>query len=597
VALGARPWNWCPVVSQRVGEEKGYCLTIGPRGEASLQLSLDGKWEKCTSPEFTLPLREWVHLAGTYSSGRGLTLYVNGREAASLPAGGRVEYAREVELRLGMNHQKAKPSNIHREFGTRPYWFSLDGVLDNVRIYSRALTASEVGSLHDVGKAAQPPDIKPRRLPSGPQGKGRFGAYYCHLKYYDEWDALWPVGDHPDVVVRFDQTAARVVFWRGSRYSPAWVSENELWMADQSVEAWDNAEGCFEHMQDRHCRHSHVRVVESHDARAVVHWRYAPTSAYDHMWRVDEKTGWTCWVDEYYYIYPDATGVRFVSWKNDSLGQPRQFQESLPFTHPGQLPGDVVHADWVTIGNMKGETGKLSFIENPPKVKVKPGLPSDLTIQVYNFKALNKPFIIFEAGNVMEYLFDRDIKALSRPGACDHWPVSQNPCDGRTAQTSDHPTHFLGFPISDPPVHEGDGRCWWHGLYGMTTRAFPDVARLARSWNQPPALRVSGGGATTLGYRKPERAYHVACPAGGPSGAIDLELAASDASPAVNPAFVVRGWGEAPADISIDGKRTPMGPTVRVGYNRGLESTDLVVWLGLESSKNLRVRIARGRGV
>ena len=332
-----------------------------------------------------------------------------------------------------------------------------------------------------------------------------------------------------------------------------------MWMADQSVEAWDKSEGCFEHMQDCHCRHSHVRVVESHDARAVVHWRYAPTSAYDHMWRVDEKTGWTCWVDEDYYIYPDATGVRFVSWKNDSLGQPRQFQESLPFTHPGQLPGEVVHADWVTIGNMKGEMGKLSFIENPPKVKVKPGLPSDLTIQVYNFKALNKPFIIFEAGNVMEYLWDRDIKALSRPGACDHWPVSQNPCDGRTAQTSDHPTHFLGFPISDPPVHEGDGRCWWHGLYGMTTRAFPDVARLARSWNQPPALSVSGGGATSLGYRKPERAYHVSCPPGGPTGAIDSELAASDASPAVNPAFVVRGWGEAQAEISVDGKRTPAG--------------------------------------
>ena len=108
-------------------------------------------------------------------------------------------------------------------------------------------------------------------------------------------------------------------------------------------------------------------------------------------------------------------------------------------------------------------------------------------------------------------------------------------------------------------------------------------------------LDSSGGGATSLGYRKPERAYHVSCPPGRPSGAIDLELAANEASPVVNPAFVVRGWGEAPADVSIDGKLTPNGPTVRVGYNRGLEGTDLVVWIGLESSKNLRVRVARGR--
>jgi hypothetical protein len=449
VALGARPWNWCPVVSQREGEDKGYCLTIGPRGQVSLQLSLDGRWESCTTPDFTIPLREWVHLAATYSSGHGLAVYVNGRQAAASAAGGRVDYARAVDLRIGMNHHKVKPSNVHREFGTRPYWFSLDGALDDVRIYTRSLPAAEIAALHGSCTPSGPPDIAPRRLPSGPPGPGRFGAYYCHLKYYEEWDALWPVGPDPDVVVRFDKTAARVVFWRGSRYSPAWVSENDLWMADQSVEAWDDSEGCFEHMQDRHCRHSHVRIVESTNARAVVHWRYAPISAYDHLWRVDEKTGWPCWVDEYYYIYPDATGVRFVSWKQDSLGQPRQFQESLPFTHPGQLPGDVVHPDWVTVGNMKGETGILSFIENPPKVKVKPGLPGDLTIQVYNFKAVNKPFIVFEPGNEMQYLWDRDIRALARPGACDHWPVGQNPCDGRTAQTSDHPTHF---PASRSPI-------------------------------------------------------------------------------------------------------------------------------------------------
>ncbi len=592
VALAARPWNWCPVVSQRDGEDRGYCLTIGPRGQASLQLSLDGRWETCSSPDFAIPLREWVHLAATYNSGRGLTLYVNGRLAASSPAGGRVEYARDIDLRIGMNHRKVKPSDIHREFGTRPYWFSLDGVLDDVRIYSRALSADEVHSLHGARVPTEPPDLKPRRLPSGPPGPGRFGAYYCNLKYYEEWDALWPVGPDPDVVVRFDRTAARVVFWRGSRYSPAWVSENELWMADQSVEAWDDVEGCFEHMQDRHCRHSHVRVIESHDARVVVHWRYAPISAHDHLWRVDEKTGWPCWVDEYYYIYPDATAVRFVSWKQDSLGQPRQFQESLPFTHPGQLPGEVVHPDWVTIGNLKGETGVLSLIENPPKVKVKPGLPADLTIQRYNFRADNKPFILFEPGNRMQYLWDRDIRALSRPGACDHWPVGQNPCDGRTAQTSDHPTHCLGFPISDPPVHEGGGRCWWHALYGMSTGPFADLVTLARSWNQPAALRVAGTGATSEGYSKGERAYHVACAPGGPKGAIELDLAGSEASPIVNPAFLVRNWGEAGADISIDGRRTAPGRNLRVGVRRELEGTHLLVWVALESSRSVKVRIA-----
>jgi hypothetical protein len=591
VALAARPWNWCPVVSQRQGEDKGYCLTIGPRGQASLQLSLDDQWVACTSPDFIIPVREWVYLAATYSSGQGLALYVNGRLEASSAAGGRVEYARDVDVRIGMNHQKVKPSNIHREFGTRPYWFSLDGLLDDIRIYKRALGAKDIEAAYALHKPTEAPDLPVRRMPSGPPGPGRFGAYYCRLKYYDEWDELWPVGPDPDVLVRFDRTAARVVFWRGSRYSPAWVSENDLWMADQSVEAWDQTEGCFEHMQDRHCRHAHVRVIESSDARAVVHWRYAPVSAYDHLWRVDEKTGWPCWVDEYYYIYPDATAVRFVSWKQDSLGQPRQFQESLPFTHPGQIQGDVVHADWVTIGNMKGESGKLSFIENPPKITVKPGLPGDLTIQIYNFKSANKPFIIFEPGNVMEYLTDRDIKALSRQGACDHWPVSQNPCDGRTAQTSDHPTHFLGFPISNPPIHAGGGRCWWHGLYGMTERGFGDLVRVARSWNHAPELRVANADFTSQGYSKAERAYQLTCATAGARRVLDLELAGSDASPIVNPALVVRHWGDARPEITVDGRRLRPGGTCRVGYRHAVDGTDLIVWLGLEFAKTIRVTL------
>ena len=591
VALAARPWNWCPVVSQCQGEDRGYCLTIGPRGQASLQLSIDGKWISCTSPDFAVPAREWVHLAATYSSGTGLTVFVNGRPAATVPAGGGVAFAGDTDLRIGMNHQKVKPSNIHREFGTRPSWFSLDGILDDIRIYKRALSAKDIEAAHNEMKPADPPDLPARRLPSGPPGPGRFGAYYCALRYYDELDTLWPVGPDPDVLVRFDTTAARFVFWRGTRYSPAWVSENGLWMADQSVEAWDDAEGCFEHMQDRHCRHSHVRIIESTDARAVVHWRYAPISAYDHLWRVDEKTGWPCWVDEYYYIYPDATAVRFVSWKRDSLGRRRQFQESLPFTHPGQLQGDVVHADWVTIGNMRGETGTLSFVENPPKVKVKPGLPGDLTVQVYNLKSANKPFAIYEPGNVMEYLTDRDIKALSRPGACDHWPVSQNPCDGRTAQTTDHPTHFLGFPISNPPVHEGGGRCWWHGLYGMSERPIGDLARLARSWNHAPALRVLDAGFTNRGYSKPERAYQLARAAAGTKTGLDLELAGTDASPVVNPALLIENWGDARPEFAVDGVRRPRGAGARYGYRQRLDGTDLVVWLRLESARTVRVRI------
>ena len=227
-----------------------------------------------------------------------------------------------------------------------------------------------------------------------------------------EADDLWPVEEDPDIVVCFDDSPVKIMFWRGTRYGTSWVSENGKWMTDQSVESWDQTEGCFEHMQDRRCRYSHVRIIENHDARVVVHWRYAPVSVYDHLWREDEKTGRACWVDEYYTIYPDAIGVRRPTWKRDTLGGPRQFQESLPLTNPGQLQGDVVEADWVTLANLAGEQGGLSFVENPQKTK--DGLPKNLTLQRYNFKSPTKPFIAFERGNQMKYLRDRNIAAIKK---------------------------------------------------------------------------------------------------------------------------------------------------------------------------------------
>ena len=137
------------------------------------------------------------------------------------------------------------------------------------------------------------PDIPVRKLPKVEKNPGRFGAYYTKLKYYPGWDNLWPVDQDPDIVVCFEKSPVKLIFWRGIRYGASWVSENENWMTDQSVETWENGEkdpeGCFEHMQDRHCRFSHVRIIENSDARIVIHWRYAPVSAYNNTWMPDPR--------------------------------------------------------------------------------------------------------------------------------------------------------------------------------------------------------------------------------------------------------------------------------------------------------------------
>jgi hypothetical protein len=591
VAQGAYPWNWCPIITQQRDEQAGYAFSVGPRGEVRLQVAMDGMWQSCTSEDWVLPLRQWIHIAATFDADKGIVLYANGERVGTLELKGQVTFAPDVGLRIGTNHKLMKPSHIHREQGTVASFWCLDGAIDELKVYNRVLSSAEVAQAFADAGPVPDCEIQPRRMPSGPKGLGRFGAVYCKLKYYEQWDALWRVDEHPDVLVRFDQTPVRVVFWRGSRYSPAWVTDQDQWMADQSVEAWKtgdaDTEGCFEHMQDRLCRYSHVRIIESHDARTVVHWRYAPVSSKDNLWNVDEKTGRACWIDEYYTIYPDAIGVRKPTWKTGTLGGPRQFQESLPFTNPDQTNNDVVERDFCTVANMQGEQLTLRFVENPAKTIE--GVPEELTIQRYNFRSPYDPVIIYERGNRMQYVKDRDIRGYERHGACNHWPVGQARCDGRTAQAADRPTHFLGFPISYPPVHEKDGRSWWNGIYGMTDLPIEKLVTVAKSWNDPPRLALSDG-FQDRGYDRGQRAF-VLQRSDHSIGELKIAVAAGKDRPVYNPALVVLDWGTSGAALTIDGEGIAQGSKLRIGHRHGLDGSDLIIWIEYEANEPFEIRL------
>jgi hypothetical protein len=385
VALGEYPLNWCPVLTTEIAGVDGYRLMIGPYGQVSMEAAIDGRWLSCTTEKEAIPLRKWMHIVGTYKANSELKVYVNGELRASSPIKGKMKIPKGNFL-LGLVASPEKPSDIVSSYGTLPDYFGLEGIIDEVKIYDVALSADKIRANYLQTKIT-PPELQPKRLPRLENNPEKFGAFYTTLKYYPAWDNLWPVGEHADVVVTFDQSPVKLVFWRGTRYSPAWVSEDELWMADQSVEAWNEEEGCFEHMQDRHCRLSSVRIIENNEARVVVHWRYAPVSAYEHTWKRDPKTGWECWIDEYYYIYPDRSAIRKVSWKKGTLGVPRQFQESEVLLQPEQRICDVVEKDFAVVADYNGHRKKVSFVEDPNKPPYGPfnwDKSFDYTIQQFN---------------------------------------------------------------------------------------------------------------------------------------------------------------------------------------------------------------------
>ena len=591
LALAAYPWNWCPIVSQMQDKSRGYFFGVDARGHVGLKIFIDGNWATCTS-EIKIPLKEWVHLSGTYNSKTGdFIIYVNGKEAGRHSEKGRMLFARRTDLLIGMNHEKVAPF-FGRTKGNRPSWYSMDGIIDEVKIYNGTIAPKKIAQSYQSNRTSSSPEFQVRRMPSGSSNPGRFGAYYTKLKYYDEWDALWPVGPHTDIVVQFDNSPVRVVFWRGIRYSPVWVTENDIWMADQSAETGTDEAGCIEHMQDIHCRYSHVRIIENTDARVVVHWRYAPVGSRNYLWIRNEKTGWAFWVDEYYTFYPDGLGMRKMVWRRSSEGDNYppwiQKQETIVLCHPGQTPEDVINDDFITFANFRGESFTYSWEE---KLRTQRGaVPDDAYIQLVNLKSIAKPFIIFEPGSTKGYIGGNP-GLYSKFSTCNHWPVAQISSDGRDALQPDRASSFLG-TSTRPVIHDGPDQTFWVSwMYGMTEGSAAALAPLGKSWAQPPELKVKGQDFENRGYDFSQRAYVLKYKKSGKPSVLECDLQASKKSPVVNACLYIKDWGGNEASLKIDGKVIARGKDFRLGKVQTLDGSDLVVWIKKETTQPFKITI------
>ena len=75
--------------------------------------------------------------------------------------------------------------------------------------------------------------------------------------------------------------------------------------------------------------------------------------------------------------------------------------------------------------------------------------------------------------------------------------------------------------------------------------------------------------------------------------ALKLKLLGSKQSPVHNPAFVIKGWGENTAELSLNDKGVPWGKDARVGHRYTIEGCDLIVWLKLDSSEETNLTLTR----
>jgi hypothetical protein len=566
IAPQAYPWNWNAIVEQR----DRYFFGLDATGHIGLRVFIDSYWRECVSAT-PVPFMQWSHIAATFDPNNGLALYINGEESGRLRIAGRFARRRAAggAFQIGRNLDEL-PAAASIKF---PASYSFDGIIDELKIYDRALDASEIRKSYESLRPASPPPLTWRKLPRIPDGQKRFGAYYTSLKLYPEWDQLWRIDDYPDLVVTFDDAAYKMVFWHGTTYGLTLVTENGRWMAEQSAEAHRTKNGCVEHMSDKQARYSHVRLIENSPARIVVHWRYALTDVLYNIGEPDPITGWGDWADEYYVIYPDGWAVRHVLVH----GPRERYSLTAPqaLNNPGEGPADNISTEAVTLANMDGATRTFGLkywpSDGAARREFLNAVPNS-NIAIVNFKSDFKPAWIFEPPTMIIHEGQGGFPTFN------HWPVAQIPSDGRPALAPDRVSSSELFAPEPPQAKRArDGAVEARWLTGFTNQLAATLT-VARAWLQTPELKLSGEDFASDGYSRDDRAYHLRRLSSG-NTKLEFTIQASDKSPAVNPAFVIDGWGRGGTSLKLNGKPVAEGKDFRVGHIDRLEGSSLVVWI------------------
>jgi len=593
IKLDALPWNEAPIVDQMTASGRLF-FGVDALGRLVAEQRLVGQQALRLVSSAYIPPRQWTSAALSYSRGT-LSFAVNGKSVRGEVSVITETPAQSAEASLLVGHTRAPqlpyPSNaIHPLL---PIHFSLEGALADLAVHDHSLSAAELKKLiSGIDRSMLRPSAAPA-LPRFSGGPGPFGAFHTTLHYEPTWDSARRVAPESDVVVRFPQAPIQLVFWQGANYIPAWVTENGRWYSDEFMEIYGkprcpDGEDC-EPMSDKQVRYSHVEILESTPARAVVHWRYA-LSEVENQKLADAATlaDWGAWADEYWTVYPDAVAVRRqVLWTDHPGREASEFQESIVIIPAGETPEDNVNLDALTLANLNGESRTYTWpartatgFAKPRGVEKFDGLEAPM-IQWINLRSQWKPFQVAGGGPARFEGINWE-PSMSAFEWWNHWPVAQIRSSGRPALTSDRPSHTSLSHIYWPLASQDPRQMSRLLLTGLTLDHAAQLAPRARGWLSAPEARVTG--ASAVRFVASERAYVIE----GAGSEVRVDIEADREHPLVNPAFVVPHWtGGVHAVVEGNSARAA------VGFVDRLDGRELVVYFPLDATDRVSFMLTR----
>jgi len=253
---------------------------------------------------------------------------------------------------------------------------------------------------------------------------------------------------------------------------------------------------------------------------------------------------------------------------------------------PGQQPENLLEYAALTLGNDKGEFHTYSWEHKTP-----PGLPQEPknpNMQLINMKSKYKPFSILrpEDDPSIDVYAGEIRREVSVFPWWNHWPVAQKPTDGRWSQHADRASHsslshwfWNYYDMTDRSMTK-------LMLTGMTDKTAEELMPLAKSWYSPPEIK-----GVDAEYDQAQRVYVIRTAP--ESAGLEFTIYATNDSPAVNPAFLVRDWDVKKIALDINGAAIPRGKDFRYGRIDRLDGSDLIVWIQYETNEGVHIKIKR----
>ncbi len=396
---------------------------------------------------------------------------------------------------------------------------------------------------------------------------------------------------------------------------PSMVTVNGIHFSNGWTETYDpKATSSCEILWDREAKYSRMWIESQNPARIVVRFRAAiadPRGYIAHSYIPSGSPyGKGDWTDERYYIYPDGMHTRHVRIYTGLAGQSltvtdetfkdippvreippnvvHEFQEDFVFGLKGRLPEDDIDVNAVTFINLDGSSKTFSYRPYPHGF----GEFIKAPIKLINLKSEYKPYTIFIPHGVENETYPPEGEL---PHIFQTWLKGKDGKGGYSAS--------LGHTLN-----------WWHYkrtenileqvyLSGMTNSDNPeeDLTMLAKSWLVYPRLLMDGVelSYTETIYDPAQRAYII------PrkyikDGEIEFKIGfpyfEKDAHPVpvsiVNPAFVVKDWGNSGVKVEVNGKPADPMYDLRTGYEKTESGTDLILWLNLKSDVAVSFKLA-----